>query len=343
MYNKERSAVLVLALIMAFRMLGLFMILPVFSSNAHHFIGANATLIGVALGIYGLTQATLQIPFGMLSDKVGRKPVILLGLILFAAGSVVAALSHHIYLIIFGRALQGAGAIGSTALAMVADLTRDENRSKAMATMGLTIGFAFAVAMVLGPIINAWFQLAGIFWFTALLSICGMLLLFVFVPTPPNIVSRSVGTTMDQLKSILKNSQLFKLDLGIFILHAMLTAIFIVIPIILSHTVKFSESQQAVLYLSVLFFAFMIIFPLIIVAEKKRLMKQIFICSVGALTVSQILLLFSYHSALGIMFNLVLFFAAFTLLEAILPSLISKLAPIRNKGAAMGVYSSSQF
>ena len=185
--HQERSSVATLALIMAFRMLGLFMILPVFSVYAAKFPGATATLIGLALGIYGLTQAGLQIPFGMLSDRFGRKPIIFTGLLCFIIGSIVAAMAHGIYGIILGRALQGAGAIGSTILAYVADLTCDENRSKSMAMLGLTIGMAFSVAIIIGPIINAYWGLAGIFWVTAALAGVAILLLF-RLPSPNKVI-----------------------------------------------------------------------------------------------------------------------------------------------------------
>jgi len=229
---KHPTAIFSLAMIMAFRMLGLFMILPVFSAHATALPGATATLLGVALGIYGLSQAILQMPFGMLSDRIGRKPVIAAGLILFALGSIVAALSHSIYGIILGRTLQGAGAIGSTTLAMVSDLTRDENRSKAMAMMGLTIGFAFSIAMILGPIIYTWFHLSGIFWATSGFAIVGLLLL-ITVPTPPKVlVHPDIERETNNLKSVFKNGQLLRLDWGIFSMHAMLTATFIAIPIL---------------------------------------------------------------------------------------------------------------
>ncbi len=186
--TSEKRAVFSLAAIMAFRILGLFMILPVFSLYANKFQYATPTLIGVALGIYGLTQACLQIPFGTLSDKIGRKPMILVGMILFAIGSVVGAFATNIYTLILARALQGGGAVGSTILALVADLTRDENRSKAMAMIGLNIGFAFTVALILGPLINNLYHLSGIFVFSAVLAVLGIIMLYTAVPKPPKLV-----------------------------------------------------------------------------------------------------------------------------------------------------------
>ncbi len=343
MQLKHRSAIFSLAMIMAFRMLGLFMILPVFSAHATTLPGATATLVGIALGIYGLTQALLQMPFGMLSDHIGRKPVIAGGLLLFAIGSVVAALSHNIYGMILGRALQGTGAIGSTALAMVADLTRDENRSKAMAIMGLTIGSAFSVAMILGPIIFSWFHLSGIFWTTASLAIVGLLLLTT-VPKPPKVIFHpDVEVKTNNLRSVFKNKQLLRLNVGIFSMHAMLTATFIAIPILFTHVLGLSALHQIITYLVVLVLAFITMIPLIIIAEKKRKMKAIFLLAIITLLISQSLLFFWHDKVIAITILLFFFFAAFTLLEASLPSLVSKIAPIRYKGTAMGVYSTSQF
>lgn len=341
---KERSAIISLALIMGFRMLGLFMILPVFSIYAEKIPGATVLLVGVALGVYGLTQAMLQIPFGMWSDRIGRKPVIMFGLALFFAGSVVAALAHNIEWIIIGRALQGAGAIGSTTLALVSDLTRDENRSKAMAMIGMTIGFAFSVALVLGPVINAWFHLSGIFWCTAGFAIVGMILLGVSVPKPPRIVANGqVGTDSSRLSSVFKNPQLLRLNFGIFSLHATLTALFLTVPMLLLHRLDLSSSQQVLLYLTVLASAFIVVVPLIIVSEKKRRLKSMFTGAIALLIITQFILLAPHHDTLGVAITLFLFFTAFTLLEASLPSLVSKIAPLKGKGTAMGVYSSCQF
>ncbi len=344
MKSKEHSAVISLSLIMAFRMLGLFMILPVFAVYAQQVPHATTFLIGLALGIYGLTQALLQMPFGRLSDSLGRKPIIAFGLILFAIGSIVAALSHSIYGVIIGRAIQGTGAVGSTIMALAADLTRDENRSKAMATLGLTIGVAFSLAIILGPIINAWFHLSGIFWITAGLAAVGLVLLFTSVPTPPKLTFHSdVEIQSNRFKSILKNKELLKLNGGIFTLHATLTALFLAIPILLTHVMKLSQGKQVILYLIVLLVAFVTMVPLIIIAEKRRQMKRVFTATIVALTLSLFLLLFFHQTVVEVAVILLLFFAGFTLLEATLPSWLSKISPIRSKGTAMGIYSSCQF
>jgi len=344
MLGKERTAVASLAAIMAFRMLGLFMILPVFSVYASQLSGSTATLIGLALGIYGLTQAMLQIPFGMLSDRIGRKPILVVGLLIFAAGSIVAASSHSIYGVIIGRAIQGAGAVGSTLLALVADLTRDENRSKAMATIGLAIGLAFSLALILGPIINSWFHLAGIFWTTAGFAFISIILVVAVLPTSPKLIThQNAGMQPNKLKASLKNPQLLRLNLGICCLHAMLTALFIAIPILLTRSMHLTEMQQVSLYLIVIVLSFACMVPLIIIAEKKHLMKPFFLGSIAVLVFTLLFLITAQHSVIATGALLLIFFTAFTLLEANLPSLVSKFAPIRAKGTAMGVYSSCQF
>ena len=344
MHRNERSAVFSLSLIMAFRMLGLFMILPVFSVYATKLPGSTSLLIGVALGIYGLTQACLQLPFGMLSDKIGRKPIICMGLLIFAAGSVLAALSQSIYGIIIGRALQGAGAIGSTCIALVADLTCDENRSKAMAFMGLSIGMAFMIALIIGPLLNTWFHLNGIFWATAIFAGIGLVLLFTCIPTPPKLIIHDDSETIPaRLKHIICHRELLRLDIGVACSHAILMATFVAVPILLAHTLHLNQTHQITLYLLVLCLSFFAMVPFIIIAEKKRQMKVIFCGSVLLIAVTQGLLLFFHNTLVEVALMLFLFFTAFTLLEAALPSLVSKIAPIRLKGTATGIYSSSQF
>lgn len=344
MTKQERYATLSLASIYAFRMLGLFMILPVFAIYAHRLPGSTATLIGLALGIYGLTQALLQIPFGIMSDIIGRKPVILLGLVIFAIGSVVAASAHSIEGIIAGRAIQGAGALGSALTALVADLTREEHRTKAMAMIGMIIALSFGAAMVFGPLFNAWVGVRGIFWITAGLGCIGMLVLIFAVPHPSHshfhsdaqLSGRAVG-------KMLRNVELLRLDLGIFMLHAILTATFIAVPVALNHVSGLPEEQQWLIYLPVLILAFICMVPLVIQAESKRRMKQVFTLSVFMLFLTQLLLSFWHHSAIIIGIILFVFFTGFIVLEATLPSMISKNAPAGAKGTAMGIYSSCQF
>lgn len=340
---KERTAVASLVVIMAFRMLGLFMLLPVFTLYATKIAYATPTLIGMAIGIYGLMQALFQIPFGMLSDRIGRKPIITVGLILLGIGGVIAASSHSIYGIIVGRAFQGAGAIGSTILAMIADLTWDEERSKAMALLGMTIGLSFSVAIILGPTINTWFHLKGIFWATLLFAVVGLILLLTAVPTPPRLIHPAVEPERGYFKKVLYNTQLLRLNFGIFSLHCILTALFIGIPIMLSQQVNLTGYKQVLLYLVIMVLAFMAMVPLIIIAEKKRQLKLFFIISIILLIACQFLLSFFHHLIIEIGILLFVFFTAFILLEASLPSWISKVAPIRYKGTAMGIYSSAQF
>lgn len=343
----ERRSAFSLASIYSFRMLGLFMILPVFSLYAHGLKGVTPTMIGLALGIYGLTQAIFQIPFGMLSDRIGRKPIITLGLVIFIIGSVVAAVATHtnsIVGIIIGRALQGGGAVGSAVLAMAADLTREEHRLKVMAIIGMTIGASFSIAMVGGPLLNDWVGLSGIFWLTAILGLVGIAVLQFWVPTPKHSrLHRDTEAVPAQFKEVLTDTQLLRLDLGIFTMHLVLTALFVALPVALRDMAGLPEDHHWYVYLPVMALGFFSMVPFIIIAEKKRLMKQIFAGAIALLALAN-LSLYEFHQTLtAIVLALWLFFAAFNLLEATLPSLVSKMAPSQSKGTAMGVYSSSQF
>lgn len=344
MTPNERRATLSLAAIFSTRMLGLFMILPVFALYAQHLEGSTPALIGLAIGIYGLFQAILGIPFGMISDKVGRKPVIVVGLIIFAIGSVVAALADSIWGVILGRALQGGGAIAAVVMALAADLTREEHRVKAMATIGATIGLSFTVALVAGPLLNKWIGVPGIFWLTALLGLAAIAVLYLWVPQPvQSKMHRDAEAVPAYFGSVLRDPQLLRLDFGVFALHMLLTASFVVVPLAMHDHAGLAADHHWMVYLGVMIVAIVVMVPFVIIAEKRRRMKLIFVGAIVLLAISEIVLMAEWHSLGGIVTGLLLFFIAFNLLEATLPSLIAKIAPPNKKGTAMGIYSSSQF
>jgi predicted MFS family arabinose efflux permease len=343
MIKNNRWAVVSLATIMSLRMLGLFMVLPVFSLYANQLAGATPLLIGLAMGIYGLTQALLQIPFGALSDHFGRRKIIAIGLILFALGSLLAAFSHNIFSMILARALQGAGAIGSTVIASIADLTSEKQRTKAMAITGMTIGASFSLAMMLGPLLAAWMNVDGIFQLAVLFSIIALIILFTLVPSAPLMHHTDVEPSTQQFLSLLKQPDLQRLNCGIFMLHIIFTASFVVIPISLQHMAGLHGKQQWWLYLPILFFAFLATLPVIIFAEKKQRVKEVFLGAIVLLSLAEFLLwIFAHHLLLSAI-SLLLFFTAFSVLEAFLPSLVSRTAPPSRKGTALGIYSCAQF
>jgi MFS family permease len=344
MEKQELRAAGSLAAVFSVRLLGLFMIYPVFAAYARNLTGANPYLIGEALGIYGLTQGLLQIPFGLLSDKVGRKVMIAFGLVLFAIGSAVAALSTSIDGVIIGRALQGAGAVGSVILALVADLTAEENRTKAMAMVGITIGGSFMVALVAGPIVASFIGVGGIFWLMVALAFIGIAITQFVVPNPRWVrLHRDAEAVPALIGGMLRDRELLRLDFGIFALHAMLTASFLVMPALLHATLDVPVHDQWFVYLPVLVISVAAMVPAIIVAEKYRRMKGVFVGAVAALVVSQIMLYLGAGNLFVLLAALVVFFSAFNVMEASLPSLITKAAPPDAKGTAMGLYSSSQF
>ncbi len=343
MNQLERRAAYGLAGIYGFRMLGLFLILPVFALYAENLDYATPVLVGLAIGIYGLTQAVLQIPFGLLSDRIGRKPVIVAGLLLFALGSIIAAMADDIWFIIIGRAIQGSGAIAAAVMALLADLTRDSQRTKAMALVGITIGMSFSVALILGPLLHHWVGTSGIFWLTAGLAVLGILILSLVVPTPAySSVHVDAEPVPAMFGRVLVHPNLLRLDLGIFTLHMVLTGLFLSIPLALRDA-GLPAQQHTYLYLPVLLISVAIMVPFIILAEKCRRMKAVFLGGVGLLVLAQVGLYFTLHSFWGLAICMLMFFVAFNLLEALLPSLVSKTAPADFKGTAMGVYSSSQF
>ena len=340
----EKRASFGLAGIYGLRMLGLFIILPIFALYAGHLPGGeNHMLMGLALGAYGLTQAILQIPAGWLSDRYGRKPIIYAGLVIFAIGSFVAASADNIYWVIIGRAIQGAGAINAAVMALTADLTREEVRTKAMAMIGITIGLTFSISLILSPLLSGFMGVPGIFALTGVLAFVAMFVVRFMIPNPA--ITRFHSDTEangSKFSEVLRNKDLLRLNFGIFSLHAILMSVFIQVPFVLQAN-GLAVAQHWKIYFPVMLIAFVLMVPPIIIAEKKAKMKQVFMLAVFLALCAQALLMVGQHSLWAVAAALLVFFTAFNVLEATLPSLISKIAPLAAKGTAMGVYSSVQF
>ncbi|MBF8722643.1 MULTISPECIES: MFS transporter [Pseudomonas] len=344
MSGSETRAASGLALVFAFRMLGMFMVLPVLATYGMDLAGATPALIGLAIGAYGLTQAVLQIPFGVISDRIGRRPVIYLGLVVFALGSLLAAQADSIWGVIAGRILQGAGAISAAVMALLSDLTREQHRTKAMAMIGMSIGLSFAVAMVIGPLLTRAFGLSGLFLATAGLALVGIALIAFVVPSGHKALQhRESGVARQALGPTLRHPDLLRLDVGIFVLHAILMASFVALPLAFVERGGLPKEQHWWVYLTALLVSFFAMIPFIIYGEKKRKMKRVLIGAVSVLMVVELFFWQWADNLRGLVTGTVVFFTAFNLLEASLPSLVSKVSPAGGKGTAMGVYSTSQF
>ncbi|WP_036307250.1 MFS transporter [Methyloglobulus morosus] len=339
----ERRATWSLASIYALRMLGLFLIMPVMSLFAEQMEGSTPSLIGLAIGIYGMSQAVLQIPFGLVSDRVGRKKIIVFGLLLFCLGSVIAAFSTSIYGVIVGRAVQGSGAIAGPTMALLADLTQEVHRTKAMALIGASIGISFGVAIAAGPVIAGFVGIHGLFWLIAVLSLLAILVIIFLVPQPQQLKKhRDAELVSSSFFQVLKEPELLRLNYGIFVLHAILTASFVVLPLLMRDAGLLPSDHWKV-YLPVFVASFAVIIPFVILAEKKRKMKPVFLFAILILVLADLGLMQFNTTLFGIVGFLTLFFSGFNLLEATLPSLISKTAPGDMRGTAMGIYSTCQF
>jgi len=338
----ERRSITALASVYGLRMFGLFLILPVLAIYAEQ-LNASPMLMGIALGIYGITQALFQIPFGILSDRFGRKPVILLGLSIFAFGSLVAAFSTTIEGVILGRALQGAGAIAAAVLALTSDLTRENQRTKAMAMIGMTIGFAFLLALIASPWLESFIGVQGLFIMTAVLAVVSMGVVVKVVPTPIQTRNLEVRAVPTKMLELLKNPQLIRLDAGIFVLHFVLTAMFVVVPIIMLETLGLETRDHWKVYIPALIGSVIFMVPMIILSSRKHLLIRVFLAAISILLFAQILLMRGPSSVLSLTLCMFFFFWGFNLLEAMLPSMVSRVAPAASKGSAMGVYNTFQF
>ncbi len=341
----ERRAAFSIAGIFSTRMLGLFMIFPVFALFAEdEFAGVTGMQIGIAMGIYGLTQAFLQIPYGMLSDKYGRKPLIIAGMVVFMIGSIICAMAESMEMMILGRAIQGMGAVAAVLMASVGDLVTEQFRLRAMSIVGITIGLSFTLSLIAGPVLASWFGVRGIFWVIAGLAIAGMLLVKFAMPNiEKQEFQREAQADPSQFREILKNKQLLRLDLGVFVLHAMLTAMFIVLPLSLRDNAGLDVLNHWIIYLPVMLLSFALMVPFIIQAESRGRMKHMFVGAVATIMLVQLGFAGIENTFWSLFILLLIFFTAFNLLEASLPSLVVKLSPADKKGTASGIYSTSQF
>lgn len=341
MTRQELRAGLSLASIFALRMLGLFLILPVFAVDARQLPGGdNLTLVGIALGAYGLTQAALQLPFGMASDRYGRKRVIVIGLAIFALGSFLAAAAPDIWWTIVGRALQGAGAISAAVTALAADLTREQHRTKVMALIGSSIGLMFALSLVAAPALNAVIGLHGLFIVTGLLALAAIWLVAKVVPDPPPAEHHELEPV--GFMDVLRDAQLARLNFGILALHFIQMAMFVVVPGAIVAAGGIPVAGHWKVYLPVVFASFVLMLPPIFYAERRARLKPVFVGSVLVLLLAQGGFLYGSGKFNALVANLVVFFVVFNILEASLPSLVSRIAPPQAKGTALGIYNTTQ-
>lgn len=330
-----------LSAILSLRFLGLFLVLPVISVYALELEGATPLLVGIVVGGYALTQAIFQVPFGTMSDKIGRKPTLLLGLIIFFIGSIICAYSTDIYTLMLGRFLQGAGAIGAVITAMISDLVEEENRAKAMAIMGASIAVSFALGMGIGPVIGAKYGVAALFFITAGLSLFAMVLLFTKVPTPPRI--RHIYHNKSNMSDILKDSNLLNMIIINGMQKGLMTVAFVLIPIILtSKEFNWDKADLYMAYLPAMLLGLIAMGPAAVFGEKKNKPKEIFLISI-ILFIGSFLIMGLTHSSTIFIVGVIMFFVAFNMMEPLVQSMISKFAKVHQKGAALGISNSVSY
>lgn len=336
----ERRASIMLALLFASRMLGLFLLTPVFAVAAQAIPGGNdATRVGLALGAYGLTQAVMQIPLGMASDRYGRRPVIVAGMVFFVIGGVICALAENVNWIIAGRTLQGLGAVSAAITAWIADATRPEVRTRAMAMVGASIGLSFAASLVLSPVLVGSFGLSGLFW---AISLLGFVCLFIAAFAVPVVPRQADDIVQARARDVLSHADLLRLNFGVFVLHCVLMALFIVMPGLLAQLGGYDSGSLWKVYLPVIALSFVAMVPAVFYTETRRVHKKALEAAVLGMAVTLALIPGLSASFYGIVVLLVLFFVAFNVLEALQPSLVSRVAPAAWKGLALGFYNTSQ-
>ena len=344
MFPHEWRASTTLSGVYALRMLGMFLVLPVLAMYAASLPGAedNKTLVGLAMGIYGLTQALLQLPLGIASDKFGRKKTIYAGLVVFAAGSFLAAAADTLPLLVAARAIQGAGAVSAAVTALLADLTRDGVRTRAMAMIGLSIGLTFSVSLVVAPMIADVVGVRGLFLLTGILTVASIGVVAFMTPDPEfSKLHEDTQAQPARIGEVLKNRQLLNLDFGIFALHAAQMALFTALPFAMTQ-LGLEKIQHWKVYLPSTVAGLVVMVPLIIIGETRNRLKQVFILGIVCIAAAQIGLLSGMHSIWLITVYLIVYFIGFNVLEASLPSMVSKIAPSDLKGTAMGVYNTMQ-
>jgi MFS family permease len=340
----ERRTIFTLSLIMLLRITGLFMLVPIFALYATQLTNATPFLIGLAIGIYALTQSILQIPFGILSDRFGRRPVIICGLLLFTLGGLVAAATTSIYGVIIGRILQGSGAIGGSITALISDATQETNRTMAMAIYGVAIGVAFVIAILIGPLLTHFLSLSGFFLLAAVFGMIGVLLFATLVPKPQTATQTThQPSDIKQIFSLVKNSQFMRLNCGIFVLQNLLVATFVALPITLINCDHWQRDNLWQIYVPTIIPAMLLAFAVIAYIEKKRLIKSCFLGSLLSLIIAESILWLLPSNLALILLAIIMFFTAFVILEALLPALVSGVVPSNLKGTALGGFYCCQF